>query len=554
MCGIAGYYKNQSNLDLQIDDIFNTIKHRGPDGRGFFEDDHIVLVHTRLSIVDIEFGHQPYIFENYVIVFNGEIYNHNDLRRYLIKAGFSFDTKSDTEVLLKAYIHYGKDCLDYINGMYAFVIYNKEDKEIVFSRDHFGIKPLYFYHDKDCFYFSSEAKSLIFMLNRAGIDCSIKANSQIEYLKEGCIIKSQIIENFKEVNQGTLFKYDKSSISKMHDMNFENVVIEDKSLEELLKLELEEELLADVEVGVLLSGGIDSSLITAISAKLRKNIKTFSISFENKKLYDESKYSQVVAKSFNTDHYEFLFSEDELLNYLPQLIESTDLPIYDPAMLPMLYLMDNVSDICKVVISGDGGDEIFAGYTHHRVLKYRRIFTIISKFLSIFNIFSNKNNTLKSLLKLSPNLKDCIEYNQKVSLNHRLLRKTDLCSMRNGVEVRVPFLSNRIYKYSKKFNPKEFINIMYGKLPLRKLVKKHINSEIAFKKKQGFRVPIKEWVSEGELGKIIEQDLNNELYIDRKVISINSIQNFLNNKEKFYDELFSLYILNNWLKEIHRLQ
>jgi asparagine synthase (glutamine-hydrolysing) len=351
-----------------------------------------------------------------------------------------------------------------------------------------------------------------------------------------------------------MLKYDKNSILKMHDMSFKNVVIEDKSLEELLKLELEEELLADVEVGVLLSGGIDSSLITAISSKLHKNIKTFSVSFENKKLYDESKYSQLVAKSFNTDHYEFLFSEEELLNYLPQLIESTDLPIYDPAMLPMLYLMDNVSDICKVVISGDGGDEIFGGYTHHRVLKYKRTFTIINKIFSIFNIFNNKNNTLKSLLKLSPSLIDSIEYNQKVSLNHRLLRKTDLCSMRNGVEVRVPFLSNRIYKYSKKFNPKKFINIMYGKLPLRKLVKKLINSEIAFKKKQGFRVPIKEWVSEGELGKIIEQDLKNELYIDCKVISMNSIQKFLNNKEKFYDELFSLYILNNWLKKIHRLK
>ena len=151
-----------------------------------------------------------------------------------------------------------------------------------------------------------------------------------------------------------MFKYDKNSIFKMYDMSFKKVVIEEKSLEELLELEAKERGLADVEVGILLSGGIDSSLITAISSKLHKNIKTFSVSFENKKSYDESKYSQLVAKSFNTDHYEFLFSEEELLNYLPQLIESTDLPIYDPAMLPMLYLMDNVSDICKVVISGGG--------------------------------------------------------------------------------------------------------------------------------------------------------------------------------------------------------
>lgn len=550
MCGIVGYFKNEHNSSIRSADMLSTISHRGLDGKGYFEDDYIVLGHTRLSIVDIENGQQPYIHENLVIVFNGEIYNHKYIRGLLESQGYEFETNSDTEVLLKAYMSYGSSCLDLFNGMYAFVIYDKDSKSIVFSRDYFGIKPLYFYHRDEYFYFSSEVNSLLFMLKRSDIEVSISGEAQNEYMENGCIVENSIIKNFFEARHGDFLCFRNATVSLVSEVSFSDIDIVNKSLEDVLKLQLEEELMADVEVGVLLSGGIDSSLLTAISADLKDRIKTFSISFDNGDVYDESRYSKFVAEKFSTDHHQYLFDEETLLGYLPTLVETMDMPIYDPAMLPMLYLMDKVSTECKVVLSGDGGDEIFAGYTHHRVLKYRKIFSAINYFCGKLHIFKNKNRTLTSLLSEANGLSESLDFGQRTSLNARLLRKTDLCSMRNGVEVRVPFLSGRVLKYSRQFDASSFLNLFHGKLPLRRLVKKYTNHDIAYRKKQGFRVPICEWVGVGELGEIIERELSGKLYIDNKAVSLEDVGKWLEDKKRYHRQLFSAYLLNTWLKKI----
>jgi asparagine synthase (glutamine-hydrolysing) len=548
MCGIIGFIKTKQSKQINIENVLTSIYHRGPDEQNYYEDDNVVLGHTRLSIVDIKDGHQPYRYKNLVIVFNGEIYNHKTIRQDLEKKGYLFDTNSDTEVLLKAYDYYGNNFIDKLNGMYAFVIYDLKDNSFVISRDYFGIKPLYIYKYNDEFYFSSEVVSLLQLLKENNIKFELNYEAQKEYLKKGFISENTIIDGVSEIEKGILFRFSENNLTNLKTINFVQDV--NQSLENLLIEELKEELEADVEVGVLLSGGIDSSILTALSSKIKNNISTFSVAFENKNLYDESKYAQEVAKKFNTIHHEFLFNEDKLLEYLPKLIEVIDLPIYDPAMLPMLFLSDNVSKRCKVVLSGDGGDELFSGYTHHRVLKYKFFYKTIHNILKKLNILKNKNSTLLNLLNYAINLDESIKYDQNIGLNTRLLRKTDLCSMRYGIEVRVPFLSKKIYNYAKKFKNEEFINLFYGKLPLRKLVATIINKDIAYKKKQGFRVPILEWVSIGKLGETIEYDLRNNLVIATNVINKNKIDNYLINKEKYYKELFSLYLLNNWIKKV----
>lgn len=550
MCGIVGFFKKKGSSDYKINDLLDSIKHRGPDAQTFYEDESIVLGHVRLSIVDIENGNQPFYHKNYILIFNGEIYNHKAIRKELISQGVKFDTDSDTEVLLKAFIFYGNDFVDYLQGMYSFVIYDKISKQVLLARDFFGIKPLYVYKSNKDFQFSSEMSTLIKSLKENNIKFKLSSKAQIEYLKNDFIENNNIVQDSFELKKGHLYKYENGelTIEKKIDYKFD---IKECNLEELLTSELKNQLDADVDVGVLLSGGIDSSLITALSSEIKPNLRTYSVSFDNGNIYDESEFAKLVANKFNTNHKEFKFTEDILISYLPILIDIIDIPIYDPAMLPMLFLSENVAKETKVVLSGDGGDELFSGYTHHRILKYKDLFSFLSSMLDVLKIKKNLSLIIKQTLKKHKNLRNALKYDVNVGLNNRLLRKTDLCSMRFGLEVRVPFLSKRIFNYANSKNPSSYVNLKFGKLPLRKLVSKKISNKIAYKKKQGFRVPIREWVSNGKLKSIIENDLRNNNYITEDVLSKEKLNRYLNSKPLYYKELFALYILNNWLKKVY---
>lgn len=544
MCGILGY--SYKDIDLKFSDIdfIKTLEHRGPDANGFFKDKYISLLHTRLSIVDIESGHQPYEYDNLVITFNGEIYNHVKLKNQLQACGYEFETNSDTEVLLKAFHYYGKSCTEYLNGMYAFCIYNKIDKSITFCRDHFGIKPLYLYRDDKGIAFSSEIKSLMFFLNSNNIDYSINDSALTEYINNGFIEKNHIIKNIFPIKPGYFLEIKKNRVEETKSPFNESLC--SSNLSSVLEDELKEQLQADVEVGILLSGGIDSSLLTALSSKFKKNLKTFSVAFDGEK-EDESKYSKKVSKFFKTSHFEYLFSERDLIKFIPNLINSMDVPIYDPAMLPLLYLSQNVSKEVKVALSGDGGDEIFAGYTHHRIIKYKRLFKTISSLLGIIYPNSNIKRIIDDCLATNPDLESSLRYDLYSGLDKQLLRKTDLCSMQYGLEVRVPFLSPRIFNYSNQFKRSKFINIFYGKLPLRQLTAKLISFQIGFKKKQGFRIPLQKWVSSNSLGLKIQQDLTENYVIPGNVFSRADAKKLFLNKEKNYEIIFKLFILNAWL-------
>tara|TARA_B100001248_G_C27398904_1_gene468172 strand:+ start:3253 stop:4920 length:1668 start_codon:yes stop_codon:yes gene_type:complete len=543
MCGILGYSTQRKGFKFSNEDFIQTLKHRGPDGDGIYDCNEITLLHTRLSIVDIDFGKQPVEFENLVIVFNGEIYNHKDLRNSLISNGYAFETGSDTEVLIKAYHFYGKDLTKYINGMYAFAIFNKKDKSLLLCRDRFGIKPLYLFHTNQDFVFASEMKSIIYYLRKNNIEFQLNEKSLIEYLQSGQITSSKLFDNLVTVAPGEYLELSDGKISKTRCEY--NTFQTNASLEEILQVELSEQLEADVEVGILLSGGIDSSLLTAISSNIKHDLKTFSVVFDQKSDLDESIYSQEVAQRFKTNHYEYIFTEKDLIDLIPTLTSTMDLPIYDPAMLPLLFLSEKVSKKVKVAICGDGGDEIFAGYTHHRVLKYKKIFKTLNFLIRFFKRDAPLSLVLNRIFDRNETLEESLSNDLHKNLDKRLLRKSDLCSMKFGLELRVPYLSNRVLDFSNMFNRRDFINIFFGKMPLRKLVSKLISKKVAYKKKQGFRIPIKDWI-QGDLGEEVQNDLYKNLSLPKSVVNQKAVKEILKNKEENYEYIFKLFILNRW--------
>ncbi|MEQ9091660.1 MAG: asparagine synthase (glutamine-hydrolyzing) [Balneola sp.] len=551
MCGIVGYLGKRIDL-INTEDLMRGIAHRGPDETGEYRSENVFLGHKRLSIVGLSDGQQPFIIDDYVIVFNGEIYNYQELKKIISEKGVVFNTNSDTEVLLKAYIHLGNNFVDYLDGMYAFFIYNKSKGEGVYARDNLGIKPLYIWGVNDEFAFSSEALPLIRLqklLNPKEFCLSETALSH--YLDHGHTSNIPITDQIKMVPKGVLFHFENGQTTKIKDIDFSYDIGRKDDLT-IFKDEVKQQLHADVDVGIFLSGGIDSSLLTAIGASVRSNVKTFSITFDGQEGVDESEFSREVSNIFSTQHTEFVFDESTLLKYIPDLIKCMDLPVCDPAMLPMLHLCEQTKEEIKVVLSGDGGDELFGGYTHYRIIKYQKLFKAVYWVLGLVAFVS----TFKKLRETINELNQYVEkhefpdYDIYHNLDYRLLRKTDLTSMYYGLEVRVPLLSKRIFSLSKRKKYWDYVGFIYGKKPLRKLVKKLVNRKVAYKKKQGFRIPLKEWVTNGELGKVINDSLTKKLCIPEEIIDSYTLEKMLNNKLTYYNRLFSLYLMNEWLNRI----
>jgi asparagine synthase (glutamine-hydrolysing) len=574
MCGFVGFINNKNFSSQTLDEMISSIKHRGPDGIGTFHSDKIQLGHVRLSLVDLENGKQPMFFNDLVIVFNGEIYNHKELRKLLVLKGYHFLTFSDTEVVVKLFDYYKYDFVKYLNGIYSIVIFNRQTNELILARDFFGIKPLYIYKHDDVFAFSSEIKGLFKFFSLNDISYTFNNSALEEYLLKGYISENELIKGCYSLKSGTVFSLSNFQLVEKYTI----VVLPKKTSTSLIKQTLESQVLqemeADVEIGILLSGGIDSSLITALSAKSNRPIKTFSIGYKESSIYDESIYARIVSKKFGTLHKEYLFTERDLIDELNSLISCMDQPIYDPAMLPMLFLTKNVKMDVKAVLSGDGGDELFGGYVQYRLFRFRlffKVFLAVEYFLKkwvkkislirplLYNIgysygpffnssFLLENKGLRPKKSFS-NVKELMKHDVENELKYKLLVKTDLTSMFNGLEIRVPFLNLNLYEQSLSLSSSKLVNLFKGKLELRKILSNYLNSDIVDKKKVGFRVPIREWICDGDLGNLVEDDLMNNLFIPNQVISLQSIQ-FLLSKRKdgiYGDELFSLYLLNQWL-------
>lgn len=406
MCGIAGkFYFNtkEKPAEKQLRGMAETLKHRGPDDSGVFCDENIGLSHARLSVIDLsERGHQPMKTADgrFCIVYNGEIYNFRQLRADLQKDGVRFNSDTDTEVILYMYQKYGPKCLQYLRGMFAFVIWDKEKKELFLARDRIGQKPIKFYKDGGTFIFASELKAI---LKNPEVEKEIDWGAIDEYLTYQYVPHPKTgfknIYKLEPAHYMVVHRNGEIEKEKYWDLDFskkENLTEEEwkNRIEEKLKESVRMRLVSDVPLGAHLSGGIDSGLIVAMMAQeMKEPVKTFSIGFRNKER-NELPHARLVAEKYNTDHKEFTV-EPKAVELLPEIVRHYEEPFADSSALPTWYLSKLTEQHVKVALNGDGGDENFAGYARYRIMdKYYRL----KKMNFAVNPFKSQLSTLSGCL------------------------------------------------------------------------------------------------------------------------------------------------------------
>jgi asparagine synthase (glutamine-hydrolysing) len=380
MCGIGGmiYYDHSRNVEVTgLKKMSDSIYHRGPDDEGFYTDRNAGLCFRRLSIIDLNTGHQPLTSDKsgMTIVFNGEIYNFLEKRELLKKKGYVFKTATDTEVILHLYEEYGAGCLEHLRGMFAFAIWDPYKRKLFCARDRFGIKPFFYYSDNEKFVFGSEIKVII---NSGDVDRTISCDALDSYFAFGHITGDlSIYKSVKKLLPGHYMIVSFKDQVSFEDHKYWEIEFEpdySKSdnywreeitncLSETVKLHM----ISDVPLGAFLSGGIDSSSVVAMMARnSTQPVKTFSIGFRHKD-YDELQYARVVAEKYGCEHHEMII-EPESIAILPKLVRSFDEPFSDSSAIPTYYVSKLARENVTVVLSGDGGDELFAGYTHYSYL------------------------------------------------------------------------------------------------------------------------------------------------------------------------------------------
>jgi asparagine synthase (glutamine-hydrolysing) len=421
MCGIVGQvnFSESNKIDEKLlIQMRDTLNHRGPDDAGIYIYKNVGIAFRRLSIIDLsKNGAQPMSNEDQTVwlVFNGEFYNFLDYREALIKKGHKFKSYSDSEVIIHLYEEYGIECIKKINGMFAFAIYDKNKNKLFLVRDRFGVKPLFYYIDNNRMIFASELKAII---KNNKISKELNLNSLATYFSVGYILPPESI--FLKIKKVELAEYlcfdlEKNKIIKKekywslrNNINNNHSFSEwQEKFEKEYKQAIKRRLISDVPLGVFLSGGIDSSSVVAFMSEFSKEkIKTFSIGMRESG-YDESKYSRQVAKQFNTDHHE-LIVKPNVIDLLPKLTYYYDEPFDDSSALPTFYLSKFIKENVTVAISGDGGDELLAGYNHYQNYnRYNIVLALVPQFFrsTIFGLayrlcFDSKNKRRFYLLSL----------------------------------------------------------------------------------------------------------------------------------------------------------
>lgn len=390
MCGICGYVNIDGRpvTDNHVIEIMTeSLFHRGPDDHGFFVKDNVALGHRRLSIIDIEGGHQPISDDksSLSIVYNGEIYNFPELKEELIKAGHRFFTRSDTEVVIKAYAKWRERCLDRFNGMFAFAVWDSEERSLFLARDRFGKKPLYYGTFGNAFIFGSELKALY---KHPSVTIGLDRLALAKYMAHDYIPSpNTIIEGIHKLEAGhyLIFRRGKTIKRKYWDFEFDpdrfrkaDISSSKDMFLDILRDSVRRRLISDVPLGVFLSGGIDSSAIVAMMSELMdpKDIKTFAIGF-NDKSYNEADSALLVAGRFGTDHKEKYLTGGMMLDLLPSVLDTIDEPFADSSIIPTYMLSRFTREHVKVALGGDGGDELFMGYPSfiaHRIASFYELF------------------------------------------------------------------------------------------------------------------------------------------------------------------------------------
>ncbi len=578
MCGIIAI-KGKNNLDdSTFIKMLTTLNKRGPDEQKFVRIKDCILGQTRLSIVDIASGKQPMRDNSspLTIIFNGEIYDYKELKKELEQKGHIFTTNSDTEVILKSYIEYGHECTKHLDGMFAFIIFDEEKDQLFFARDRFGKKPFYYTIVDGVFFCASEIKAIF---ESGKIKGEINPAALSDYLRLGYIGPDKTIYNniqtILPAHSGTykdgIFETSPywSLEKKDIDTSYEDAKNE---IKRLFDAALKKRMTADVEIGSLLSGGVDSTLTTYYAQKYSSfPIKTFSVGYEGTK--NELSYALEASKKIGTDHYTLPINSD-LSDALVNIITYMDEPHGDSSNFPQHLISKLASSKVKVVLTGDGADELFMGYGWYQkkmhiprwniMEKMKDAFTIQQSAIEIFNkkeigkMMKNGfeidetykksliNNTKDSILKIN-------NFDLQYYLPGQLLSKIDRTSMMNSLEVRSPFLDTKLIEYVYSL-PKEFkISKTENKIILKDILSEIFPKEFVYRRKQGFGAPVKEWLKQDKIKNLIDKTLLNENSLIYKYLNKCYVKNVMSDFERSIKRseyrLWILLCLGIWFEE-----
>lgn len=609
MCGILGVFNKSGILEDQFFKQRDSISHRGPDDSGiwFSEGRTIGLASRRLAIQDLSAnGHMPMVSEDNkrILVFNGELYNHLKIRDSLLELGYNFKSSSDTECVLYAYVEWGKEFIDRLEGMFALGIYDANSNEFILGRDRTGEKPIYYWKNNNGFSFSSELKQLL-------IDSSLSRNLNLvalkQYLEDGFTKGSvTFINDVYKLPAASILTYNLTdsnisvkkywNIPKQNIENCDKIILVDE-LDNLLAKSVKSQMISDVPLGVLLSGGVDSSLITTYAAEFSSTrLKTFHISFDGFKRYDESQFAKKVADYYNTEHHD-LSGSDMNFNLIDEILNYYDEPLGDSSMLPTFLVSRLTKNYVTVALGGDGGDELFGGYTSYRdIIKQdevlRKIPSSIKNIASHFgnflpvglkgkNFLTNLNgnqyqrfvynrlfdpiaisNVLSSemysrLTDISSKpilddtgdlIYDITRYDFQNYLVEDILVKVDRASMASSLEMRAPWLDKDLIEFAFSSVPSS-LKSTHSELKIlpKELLKKRLPISLEVDRKQGFSVPLNDWIASKWYNDFVEE-INNLPTLFNKKFILNMCYNvkygFSNSSR-----LFAIVVLSKWLKK-----
>lgn len=617
MCGICGVISMTSTgapyLE-RVSEALSRIAHRGPDNRKVYQSGNFAFGHARLSIIDpSEDSNQPFIDKSsgLVCVFNGEIFNYKTLRSELEKNGEEFVTEGDVEVLCRLIHNYGLDGLNRIHGFFAFCIYDESSGEFILARDRFGVKPLYLFRDENHFCFASELKGVLPFIPKPEIDIS----SLWYYLSLNFLPGNMsMLRGVSRMNAGEamILKGKGMQIKKWYQPDVELREGSKTNLKDTIEVAVQSRLVADVPVGTFLSGGIDSTIVTGLASQLQPGIESFSLGFTDHPFFDESTWAELAARKFGTRHHRIQVTDKDLLEDFFPFLDSIDEPFADSSAFNVYILSKYTRKHVKVALSGDGADELFAGYNRHRAYMLAsqnhgllNFSGLIAPVLNIFpqsrkGFFSNKLRQLQRFAKLK-NLSDSEKYwylsaisqpgevasilksgEQEVDFSYRnfisaqvnkhdfntylradvsmvlegdMLVKADRMSMRHGLEIRNPFLDHRVIEQAFLIPSHQKINSSGQKIILKQLFSDLIPPEILQRKKKGFELPLEKWLKR-ELRPYIEKELlSDDLLAQQGIFNLQNVhllyREFLSSRPgDSTARLWAILVFNHWWKSV----
>ena len=623
MCGITGIvaFNEIGRFNLtNLESATRELSRRGPDDHGTYDDYFTGLGHRRLSIIDTSsLGHQPLQTPDgrYVISFNGEIYNYKELRKELIAKGVQFQSETDTEVLLQMYAHEGKSCLRKLNGFFAVAIYDSQEKTTFIARDRLGIKPLLYYRDEDKLLFASELKSLM----KYSTDWEINHNALNIYLQLNytpaplCMVKG-----VKKLMPGESIFISNGQVSieqyynlprpdpSVYLLDFES---NKKKLVDLLDSSIQKRLVADVPLGAFLSGGIDSSVITALASRHVDQLNTFSVGYKDAPFFDETKYANLVAKKYATNHTVFSLTMDDFFAHLNNIVGYIDEPFADSSAIPVYILSKETKKHVTVALSGDGADELFSGYNKHaawlrsetagsfnqlvsslaplarllpksrsgklsnktrQLIKYVKglklneadrywLWASISSQSEVNSILKNpvteSEEQIQSWLSDMNSYQDFNDFlrtDMRLVLPNDMLQKVDMMSMANGLEVRVPFLDHEVVDFAFRLPPDQKIDSRLRKKIVQDAFRDILPKELYNRPKKGFEVPLLDWLRKGLKYQLDEYVFDKDYLDSQGLFDSNSLLTlkkklFSGNPEDSHARVWALFVFQKWYKK-----